>query len=406
MTKSKRSVFKGFTLIELMVVVTIIAILAALIVPALQRAQSKAMAMKCLSGARSIAATIRTYASNNDGWTNPDAQHYIKDFGYRLSDETGYDGDAACTWASDSTKASYQTALRIRDFCCPVDEAPTPSAHAVPTSYRVTSAFAGRNIMNMTGEANRTLLLRETGTKSHPLGNNVLESTYVFADMSTTLGYNGPVLRGLRMRAWNQANSSGIMNVAESALPAAPFETEHSGQLYYDNNWASMLKGNGVTSWDAPTIQAWNWNGPWLRYLGAVCVRFDGFLRFPADGTWAFNATCHHGHTQRGIGVGTPDGNPTSLLDCTQFAWTTYTGDAWHSDWGVAQFARLAIDVPDANVYYPFQYILVGRNSWGGCAGWFNALWRRSPDGGATWDTTYGGTAGQNIPGSAFSIMP
>jgi len=405
MAKPKRSVFRGFTLIELMVVVTIIAILAALVVPALQKAQAKAMSMKCLSLGRAIAGTVRTYASNNEGWTNPDATHYMKDFGYILSDETGYDGDAACTWADDTSKASYNTAQRIRDFVCPVDENPTTSQHAIPTSYRLTSAFAGRNIMNMTGEANRTLLLRETATKSHPVGNDVLERTYVMADMSASLGYNGPVLRGLRMRAFNQANSSGVRNVAESELKNIKYETEHTDRLYFDNNWARALKGNGVTNWDNPSINNWNWHGAWLRYLGPVCVRFDGFLRFPADGTWAFLAQCHYGHTQRAIGVGSP-GSPADSTDCTSFTWTNRQGDGWHSDWGTTTWSRCVHNVTNPDLYYPFQYILVGRNSWGGCAGWFGAYWRRQPPGTSTWDPTYGGTNGTVVPGTAFFIMP
>lgn len=406
MTKRrKRTKFKGFTLIELMVVVTIIAVLAALIVPALQKAQAKSMSMKCLSIARAIGSSIRTYASNNNGWTNTDTSFYVKDFGYRLSHETGYEpGDAAGAWADDSTTPSYQRAQTFSDFICPVAEDADTNIHAIRSSYTVTTAFGGKNIMNMTGEANRTLMVKETGEKRHPAGGELLERTYVYADLSATIGYNGPMLPGLIMRAYNQANSSGLQGTAESTLPDAPFQTEHSGDFSYNNNWARMLAGNDITNWDNPGITNWNWQGNWLRYLGTVCLRFDGLIRFPAPGIWEFYARSHYGHTQRGIGIGSPG----DTSDPTSFTWSNRTGDGWHSDWGSGNtpFRQCRISVPDTGQYYPFQYIMAGRNSWSGCAGWFDAYWRYSSDGGTTWDPTYGGATGQVVPGSALFIVP
>ena len=395
MKKSKHSMLKGFTLIELMVVVTIIAVLAALIVPALQRAQAKAMAMKCLSVARSIGATIRTYASVNDGWTNPDRAHYVKDFGYRLSGETGYEGDAPYTWASDSTKASYQTALRIRDFCCPVDAAPESTVHAVPSSYAVTSAFAGGNIMNLIGEANRILMIKETGEKNHPRGNAGLDRNYVFADLSTTLGYNGPALPGLRMRAYRQNNSSGIRNVAESQLPAAPYETEHVGAFSYGVNWALVLDNAWTHTSNGGNLGYWNWGGGWTRYLdSAVCVRADGLLRFPAPGNWQYRARSSTYTYERSMGLGTPDGNPMALQDVTSFTWSS--NGAWgpNGPW-------TTVNVTDAGLYYPLQFVTVGNSNWNGCFGYFNMQWQGDEDRDGTYEI--GAT---NIPGSALFMLP
>jgi type II secretory pathway pseudopilin PulG len=98
-----------------MVVVTIIAILAALIVPALQRAQAKAMTANCMAKTKAIAGSIRTYSSSWDGWTNPDRDYYVALMGYR-NDIPGSQGTGWATpgyfgeppgWASDSTSASY-----------------------------------------------------------------------------------------------------------------------------------------------------------------------------------------------------------------------------------------------------------------------------------------------------------
>ncbi len=52
---------KGFTLIELLVVVAIIAILMAILLPALKAARDKARSVKCMTNTRNLAQALHQY---------------------------------------------------------------------------------------------------------------------------------------------------------------------------------------------------------------------------------------------------------------------------------------------------------------------------------------------------------
>src|ERR1043165_312766 len=66
--RSKRRRADSFTLIELLVVVAVIAILAALLLPALQGSKEQARTAQCISNHKQIGLAIQMYANDYQGY--------------------------------------------------------------------------------------------------------------------------------------------------------------------------------------------------------------------------------------------------------------------------------------------------------------------------------------------------
>ncbi|HMP06402.1 MAG TPA: type II secretion system protein, partial [Lacipirellulaceae bacterium] len=68
---------RGFSLIELMVTIGIIALLVSMLLPALGRARAQARQVSCASGLRQIGQGLYVYAAANRGWYPPFGSYQV-----------------------------------------------------------------------------------------------------------------------------------------------------------------------------------------------------------------------------------------------------------------------------------------------------------------------------------------
>jgi len=98
----KRNVQQGFTLIELMIVIAIVAILVALAVPAYQDYTVRAKVSECINGAAPLKLAVAEHFQTNGTW--PTAT--------QLNAGTG-DGYGVSTYCSEITVAGSPSAITV-----------------------------------------------------------------------------------------------------------------------------------------------------------------------------------------------------------------------------------------------------------------------------------------------------
>ncbi|MFA6104262.1 MAG: type II secretion system protein [Victivallaceae bacterium] len=261
-----RRMIKFFTLIELLVVIAIIAILASMLLPALNKARGSAKDKKCASNEKQVGMAVMMYTDANREFYPPAYQSSATLT--NMKDETGsfiytyslllpYVNPGYKTTQADMTK--YLATGKAMVFACPMQNLPTPPVSCY-LSYGFNAFLTYQWRYNNEGIYN-PVNLAKIRTSS---------STFMLSDtMRLTTDVDQGLVRMYEINAtYHTSNMAG-----RHGGGSVPGNYQGTVNVGWSDGHCSPVKFSGLSSGTSPAATAWvKYSGGYTAAQGAEAI--------------------------------------------------------------------------------------------------------------------------------------